>query len=354
MRAALREVPLVEDDQAVRVAQRRETVRDGEGRAVLRELVDRVLDQLFRLGVERGGRFVEDQDLRVVDQRAGDRHSLTFTAGEGIALLADHCVVAVREIHDEVVRVRHLRRLDDFLVGGVGLRVLDVVADRAGEEVRLLQHDADLGAQRVLRDVLDVDVVDHDRAFRHIVQTHQEIDEGRLAGAGMPDHADHLALLHVEVDALEDRVVGVIAEGHVLEPDVAFDVDVDREADIRDLGLFLEDLQDLAERGEERGDLARDARDPEQRPVDDVRVGVELVQVAVVHRALEEQVVSVEEDEVGPDPRHETEKREERVEQERVRFGLRGVAVRAAVEGRDLALLIAVGLDHADAVQDVL
>lgn len=78
--AAFHEMTLVEYDQTVRVAQCGQTVCNGERGAVLCQLVDRVLDQLFRLCVECGGCFIEDQDLRIVDQRTCNGDTLPFTA----------------------------------------------------------------------------------------------------------------------------------------------------------------------------------------------------------------------------------------------------------------------------------
>ena len=53
-----------------------------------------------------------------------------------------------------------LRGALDVVVGGVGSAVGDVVAHRVGEQERVLEHDADLAAQRVEGDVADVDAVD--------------------------------------------------------------------------------------------------------------------------------------------------------------------------------------------------
>ena len=51
-------------------------------------------------------------------------------------------------------------------IAGVGPAKGDVVADRAGEQGGLLQHDADLRAQRVERHVAHIVPVDRDAARR--------------------------------------------------------------------------------------------------------------------------------------------------------------------------------------------
>ena len=57
------------------------------------------------VGVERAGGLVEDEDGRVLEQRARDREALALAAGERGAALADDGVVAVGQAADEVVRV---------------------------------------------------------------------------------------------------------------------------------------------------------------------------------------------------------------------------------------------------------
>jgi len=52
---------------------------------------------MFRRGVECRGRFVEEQDLGVAEEGAGDGDALFLAAGEGGAFCSDDGVVALRE-----------------------------------------------------------------------------------------------------------------------------------------------------------------------------------------------------------------------------------------------------------------
>ena len=75
----------------------------------------------------------------------------------------------------------------------VGVGEDEVVPDRAGEEERLLGHDADLAAQRVQRHVADVDAVDEHAAALGVVEAVDELGHRRLARPGRPDERDALA-----------------------------------------------------------------------------------------------------------------------------------------------------------------
>ena len=80
---------VVEDDDLVGQRDGREAVGDDERGPPGHRLAQPRFD--LRLGgrVDRGGGVVEDQDARIGEQGAGDRHPLALPAGEGEATLAD-------------------------------------------------------------------------------------------------------------------------------------------------------------------------------------------------------------------------------------------------------------------------
>ena len=79
--------------------------------AVLRHLVERVLDLLLGVAVERARGLVEDQDRRPLEDGAGDGDALLLAAGELEAALAHHGAVALGQLGDEAVDLRHARGL---------------------------------------------------------------------------------------------------------------------------------------------------------------------------------------------------------------------------------------------------
>ena len=76
--------------------------------------------------------------------------------------------------------------------------VADVVHDRAGEEVGILQHDAQAAAQVGLFDLVDVDAVVADLAVGNIIEAVDQVGDGGLARAGGAHKGDLLARLGVE------------------------------------------------------------------------------------------------------------------------------------------------------------
>ena len=85
-------------------------VRDGDHGAPLHQPLQSVDHQFFRLGVERGGGFIENKDRRVADDRAGDADALPLAAGERETALAHQGVVALGMRAMNSSRVGQFRR----------------------------------------------------------------------------------------------------------------------------------------------------------------------------------------------------------------------------------------------------
>ena len=106
MRAALDDHALVEHDDLVGADDGGEPVRDHQRGAALGHALERVLDFLLGVAVERRGRLVEQQDRRRLQDGAGDGDALLLAAGELQAALADLGLVALRRQADEAVDLR--------------------------------------------------------------------------------------------------------------------------------------------------------------------------------------------------------------------------------------------------------
>ena len=76
----LQQPAIVEDRDAVGVADGRETVRHDDRGATGHEPGQRLLDQALGLVVERAGGLVEDEDGRVLEDGPGDGDALALAA----------------------------------------------------------------------------------------------------------------------------------------------------------------------------------------------------------------------------------------------------------------------------------
>ena len=172
--------------------------------------VEHLADQLR---VERGGRFVEEHELRVHGQRAGDGDALLLAAGE------------LRRVGVDLVRQADL--LEERAAHVFGLPAgqlldahgrLDDVAERAQvrEEVEALEDHADRGPlardlglavldeAAVLLAVADELAVDVDAPGLEGLEVVDAAQQGRLAGAAGAEEDDDFAAGDVDRDAAQD------------------------------------------------------------------------------------------------------------------------------------------------------
>lgn len=82
MRSCLHDAPRIKHIDDIRLLDRAESVGDRNRRAPLRGRVERRLHNLLALRVERAGGLVEEEDLGVSDQCAGDCNTLLLASGE--------------------------------------------------------------------------------------------------------------------------------------------------------------------------------------------------------------------------------------------------------------------------------
>ena len=110
MGATLDDAAVLHDDDLVGVFDGGEPMRDDQRRAIAHELDQRLLDAPLGFVVERRRGLVEDQDGRVLEQRARDGDALALAARQQRAAIADRGVEALRQLGGELVDVGGLRR----------------------------------------------------------------------------------------------------------------------------------------------------------------------------------------------------------------------------------------------------
>src|SRR5688500_15791171 len=79
VRAPLHDAPARHHQDLVGPQDGREAVCDGDGGAPLHQALERGLDEPLAHRVQRRGRLIEDQDARILEQDARDRHALLLT-----------------------------------------------------------------------------------------------------------------------------------------------------------------------------------------------------------------------------------------------------------------------------------
>jgi len=197
-RPDLLDAAVVHDGDAVRHRERlRLVVGDVDRRhaGLALDGADLAAETLAQAGVERRQRLVQQEDVRLRSERAGERDPLLLPAGERLRVPVAHPREAdeVEQSSDATARVCHVGEVEP---------VGDVLADAHVREQRvLLEHDADVA--RLGRDARDVRPAEPHGARGRLLEAGDEPEGGRLPAARRADEREELPVRDVEVDAGE-------------------------------------------------------------------------------------------------------------------------------------------------------
>ena len=191
---------------------------------VVHEPLQRGQDLFGRTGIERRGRLVEHEHLRVAGEHRADRDALALPAGQR-AQRAVPQVGEAEQVEGLLDAAAHDVGREADRLHAVGELVLDHVGDEARE--RVLRDDADDVGELARRVQPRVAAGDRDppgeRAAGEVRdQAVDAAQQRRLAAAGATHDQHQLALGHVQVDVREHgRRGAVVGDGDVLEADHA-------------------------------------------------------------------------------------------------------------------------------------
>ena len=119
-------------------------MRDDERRATGDGAIERVENLVFRFAIDCGRRIIEQQDRWLQQHRPRDGETLALAAAEAVATLAEHGVVALRQLQDEFVGGGDARGALDLFACRIGMTEGDVGRDGVGEEKTFLKNEPDI------------------------------------------------------------------------------------------------------------------------------------------------------------------------------------------------------------------
>mmetsp|Transcript_5627 Transcript_5627/g.13653 ORF Transcript_5627/g.13653 Transcript_5627/m.13653 type:complete len:390 (-) Transcript_5627:1197-2366(-) len=215
VRPLLDDFAVFDDADEVRVLDRREPVRDHHDGAALHEAVECRLHHPFALRVQLGRGLVENEDRRVLENRARNRDPLPLPRGQ--PHLGDDGLEALWELVDELRGVCLARCRLHLGVGGVGASVPHVLRHCPVEQHRLLRHEGHVAAVPLEVEVLDILAVQHHRALLNVIEALDEARDRRLAVTRAADQRGHRAWGELDREFVENNSVRArrVREDHV-------------------------------------------------------------------------------------------------------------------------------------------
>src|SRR5260221_3226374 len=106
-----------------------EPMGDHEGRPPRHQTLDTVDDERFGFAVDGAGRLVEDEDRRILEKGARDGDPLPLAARQPGAAITNGCLVALRQAHDEIMRLSCPCRRHDLRERSIRSTVADILGD---------------------------------------------------------------------------------------------------------------------------------------------------------------------------------------------------------------------------------
>ena len=210
MVADVPDLAVFDEYDAARLADGRQTMGDDDHQPLGRGGMQRAHEGVLGSRVEGRGGFVEDEDLRVAHEAAGNGQALLLTDRQGVPGTAEHGVEALRQAVHEIGAARCRERRADLVVGRIRLREADVVAHGLGEELMLLEDVGHLPAQRVEGVVAHLDAVDRHPAAGGSQERRNHVREAGLARSRGPDERHQFAGPEFQVDVAQGlAAVGV-------------------------------------------------------------------------------------------------------------------------------------------------
>ena len=148
----------------------------------LKGLLNLVL--IFRIG--KGGRLVQNDDGRVLQDRSCQRDSLALAAREIDALRADHRVQPLRQLFQDIPALGGQGRLHHLFSGSLRARRADVFQNALLKEPGILKNKSHLPHQRLRVHFPHIHAAHRHAPCRHIPETGNQAARRGLSAAGRP------------------------------------------------------------------------------------------------------------------------------------------------------------------------
>src|SRR5215469_966555 len=221
MVALFGDAAVFQDHDAVGHSYRREAVRNQQREFVLGQLCKLLKYLLFGLRVERGGGFIENENLRVAQVGARQSDLLPLATGEVDAAIktpSEHLFIAGFEFSHHIVGFALAGRSDDLpqIVRLADPPNGDILARSHVVAHEVLKNHSDLAGVIVEVVFAKIDAVEINRSLGWIIEASKQFDDCRLAFAIFADQRDTLSLVESEIKVPQYQALSAgIGKGHI-------------------------------------------------------------------------------------------------------------------------------------------
>ncbi|MNS62242.1 hypothetical protein D3C72_952960 [compost metagenome] len=113
---------------------------------------------------------------------------------------------------------------DDLVHRDILDPVRDIVADRGGEQERLLEHRRNLFTQLSNLDLPNIYTIEYNTALIDIISTHQKLNNRRFTGAGSAKETNYSSRLSFKINIGHGRHFVAVGKGHMIKDDMSLNL----------------------------------------------------------------------------------------------------------------------------------
>src|SRR5690606_1513123 len=195
----------------------RKTVSDYDRAALLDERFDGVLYDGFRFGIDAGSRLIEDEDVGIKHECPDKGNKLTLTHGQVVPSFIHLKIIAARQLFKEIVSADDGSGFFYIIQLEPGVHEGEILEDRTRKEKDILEHNGQVRSQVVELVIPDIPAIDSDAAIVHIIESVEQVDDSRFAGAGTADDGEGLAGPELKAELVEHFIFSIVGKIHLIE-----------------------------------------------------------------------------------------------------------------------------------------
>ncbi len=180
------------------------------------------LNELFRFGINRGSCFIQHKNTRVRNDCACKADELFFTGRKSVSAFTHIAVIAVLHPSYHLIGAHCFGGQFNFFIGCVQPAVTDIFTHLAGEQMRRLQHIANVAVQPQHGAFAVVAAIYQNFPVCRLKKAAGKVYKRGFSRAGFPHNRHRCSCGNFQVKMGKDFLCSVrILKRHVLEFDIA-------------------------------------------------------------------------------------------------------------------------------------
>ena len=192
----------------------------------MHQAIHTILHDLLCTGVNGTGCFIQDQNRRIRNGCPcnGDQLPLSLTQASSVS--CQYRIITVWKSSDKSICIDQFCCPDDFFIRCIQFTEPDIFFHRSGKQMCILQHNSKGTSQIRLADLGNINSVIADLSLLNIIESIDQIGNGRFSGSGGSHKGNLLPRLCIKVHIMEHDLLRVISKVYIFKDHIPFQLDI--------------------------------------------------------------------------------------------------------------------------------